>query len=102
MSIMSESLFVCLFVFRFFYFPLVGSWISFVFSGHPSPPTSSLYVGFIVVGVLQVIITFNAFCNSPGFKVLILSFMVIFLCVVPLVLNYYSSSFFWFFDFTCT
>ena len=50
------------------YFLLVGSWISFVFFGHPSPPTSSLYVGFIVVVVLQVIITFNAFCNSPGFQ----------------------------------
>ena len=67
---MSESLFVCLFVcsfvfFRFFYFSLVGS---FVFSGYPSPPTSSLYVGFIVVVVLQFIITFNAFCNSPGFQ----------------------------------
>ena len=36
------------------------------------------------------------------FKVLILSFMVIFLCVVSLVLKYHSSLFFWFFDFTCT
>ena len=62
---MSESL---VFFFWFLYFLLVGSWISFVFFGHHSPPTSSLYVGFIVVVVLQVIITFNEFCNSPGFQ----------------------------------
>ena len=52
------------FFFWFLYFLLVGSWISFVFFGHPSPPTSSLYVGFIVVVVLQ----FQCILKFPWFS----------------------------------